>query len=128
VIVRLLLFAGAREAAGTGKAEFEVDDGASLERLLADAVARFGDPFARVLGTARVWVNGDEPAGGPTAELHADDEIAVLPPVSGGSDPPCGVPGDSGLALLASEDWCASPSSVLRSSGEPASQLPRPRC
>jgi molybdopterin converting factor small subunit len=87
VIVRLLLFAGAREAAGTGKAEFEVDDGASLDQLLGDAVARFGEPFARVLGTARVWVNGDEPAGGTAAELHADDEIAVLPPVSGGAEP-----------------------------------------
>jgi molybdopterin converting factor small subunit len=85
VIVRLLLFAGAREAAGCSKAEFEVDEGASLEQLLADSVARFGDPFARVLATARVWVNGDEPAGGGAAELHAEDEIAVLPPVSGGA-------------------------------------------
>jgi sulfur-carrier protein len=85
VIVRLLLFAGAREAAGCSKADFEVDDGASVERLLADAVARFGDPFARVLATARVWVNGDEPPGGTSGALHADDEIAVLPPVSGGA-------------------------------------------
>ncbi len=85
MIVRLLLFAGAREAAGTGKAEFEVDEGASLERLLADAVARFGEPFARVLATARVWVNGDEPSGGTAAGLCPDDEIAVLPPVSGGA-------------------------------------------
>jgi molybdopterin converting factor small subunit len=85
VIVRLLLFAGAREAAGCSKADFEVADGASVERLLADAVERFGDPFARVLATARVWVNGDEPPGGTSAALHADDEIAVLPPVSGGA-------------------------------------------
>ena len=85
MIVRLLLFAGAREAAGCGKAEFEVDDDASVERLLAAAVERFGDPFARVLATARVWVNGDEPPGGAAAALQADDEIAVLPPVSGGA-------------------------------------------
>jgi molybdopterin converting factor small subunit len=85
VIVRLLLFAGAREAAGTGRDEFELDTGTSLGELTAAAVDRYGDGFARVLATARVWVNGDEPAGGAAAELRADDEIAVLPPVSGGA-------------------------------------------
>jgi molybdopterin converting factor small subunit len=85
VIVRLLLFAGAREAAGCSKADFEVDEDTTVERLLADAVERFGDPFARVLATARVWVNGDEPPNGTAATLQADDEIAVLPPVSGGA-------------------------------------------
>jgi molybdopterin converting factor small subunit len=84
VIVRLLLFAGAREAAGCSRADFDLGEGASLEQLLADAVSRFGDPFARVLATARVWVNGDEPAGGAATALRTDDEIAVLPPVSGG--------------------------------------------
>ena len=42
---------------------------------------RYGDPFARVLGTARVWINGDEPAHGRETVLGAGDEIAVLPPV-----------------------------------------------
>jgi molybdopterin converting factor small subunit len=86
VIVRLLLFAGAREAAGCGRAEFELDAGSALDRLLADAVARYGDRFADVLGTARVWINGDEPAGGSATELRDDDEVAILPPVSGGAE------------------------------------------
>jgi molybdopterin converting factor small subunit len=86
VIVRLLLFASAREAAGTSRAEFELADGASLGQLLADAVARYGDPLGRVLLSARVWVNGDEPASGPATKLGPDDEIAVLPPVSGGAN------------------------------------------
>jgi molybdopterin converting factor small subunit len=85
VIVRLLLFAGAREAAGTGRDEFELDPATSLAELTAAAVDRYGDGFARVLATARVWVNGDEPSHGASQELHADDEIAVLPPVSGGA-------------------------------------------
>jgi molybdopterin converting factor small subunit len=38
-----------------------------------------------VLGTARVWVNGDEPAAGDATVLEPGDEVAVLPPVSGGS-------------------------------------------
>ena len=85
MIVRLLLFAGAREAAGRSRDRFELSAGAPLERLLAEAVDRYGDSFARVLATARVWVNGDEPDADRATTLHDDDEIAVLPPVSGGA-------------------------------------------
>jgi molybdopterin converting factor small subunit len=38
-----------------------------------------------VLATSRVWVNGDEPAAGDDTKLRQGDEVAVLPPVSGGS-------------------------------------------
>jgi molybdopterin converting factor small subunit len=37
-----------------------------------------------VLDSARVWVNGDEPADGGATVLDDGDEVAVLPPVSGG--------------------------------------------
>ena len=50
---------------------------------------RYGTEFAAVLARSRVWVNGDEAADGPSTELHDGDEVAVLPPVSGG----CGIPG-----------------------------------
>jgi molybdopterin converting factor small subunit len=36
------------------------------------------------LASARVWVNGDEPAQGDETILRDGDEVAVLPPVSGG--------------------------------------------
>lgn len=85
MIVRLLLFASAREAAGRSRDEFELTPGAPLERLLADAVERYGTSFATVLATARVWVNGDEPGADRATPLGEDDEIAVLPPVSGGA-------------------------------------------
>lgn len=85
MIVRLLLFASAREAAGLSRDEFELTPGAPLERLLADAVERYGASFATVLATARVWVNGDEPGADGSTPLDEDDEIAVLPPVSGGA-------------------------------------------
>ena len=84
MIVRLLLFAAAREAAGRAQDEFDLGADASLQQLLTDSVARYGDGFAQVLGTARVWVNGDEPGSGPATRLRDDDEVAVLPPVSGG--------------------------------------------
>jgi molybdopterin converting factor small subunit len=73
------LFASAREAAGTGR---DVVDGATVADVLAGATHRYGAAFADVLGTCRIWVNG-EPAAGDTAVNDAD-EVAVLPPVSGG--------------------------------------------
>jgi MoaD family protein len=81
-VVRLRLFARAREAAGTGSDD--VPAGTTLRALLDDACARYGDDFAAVLERSRVWVNGDEPADGDATVLADGDEVAVLPPVSGG--------------------------------------------
>lgn len=58
-----------------------------MGEALAVLVDRYGPGFGAVLGTARVWVNGDEPAHGAETPLEHGDELAVLPPVSGG----CGV-------------------------------------
>lgn len=76
----LRMFAAAREAAGTGRVEI---DGTTVGEVLRVATDRFGDGFAAVLSTSRVWVNGD-PADedDPVGE---GDEVAVLPPVSGGA-------------------------------------------
>jgi molybdopterin converting factor small subunit len=74
------LFAQAREAAGTGSVEL---DGATVGEVLDAALARFGPPLADVLGICRVWVNGE--AAERSAPVAAGDEVAVLPPVSGGT-------------------------------------------
>ena len=58
-------------------------DGATVGAVLDAATARYGATFADVLPRCRVWVNGDD-ADASTA-VGADDEIAVLPPVSGGT-------------------------------------------
>jgi len=75
----LRLFAAARQAAGTGTDEI---DAVTVAEVLDAAVARYGDGFAQVLTTCKVWVNG-EPAE-MTSVVAANDEVAVLPPVSGG--------------------------------------------
>jgi molybdopterin synthase sulfur carrier subunit len=75
----LRLFAAAREAAGTGRDDVP---GATVGDVLDAAVARYGDGFAAVLERCKVWRNGDEAT---RDEPVADgDEVAVLPPVSGG--------------------------------------------
>lgn len=76
----LRLFAAAREAAGTGRDDVA---GATVAEVLAAARARYGDRFAAVLADSRVWVNG-EPAFDEDP-VGAGDEVAVLPPVSGGA-------------------------------------------
>lgn len=75
----LRLFASAREAAGTGS---DVVDGTTVGEVLDLAVDRYGAAFAQVLGSCRVWVNGD--AADRSAAVTSTDEVAVLPPVSGG--------------------------------------------
>ncbi len=79
VVARLRLFAQAREAAGTGRVE--VDDG-TVDSILRAAEQIYGEQFTAVVAASQVWVNGD-PADGSTA-VGSNDEVAVLPPVSGG--------------------------------------------
>lgn len=75
----LRLFASAREAAGTGRDEI---DARTVGAVLDEACRRYGEGFASVLDGCRVWCNG-EPATVLDRVGH-DDEVAVLPPVSGG--------------------------------------------
>ena len=82
--VTLRLFAAAREAAGRGHDEYEPDRVPTVGALLHAATALYGARFGEVLVCSRVWVNGDEPAEGPATVLADGDEVAVLPPVSGG--------------------------------------------
>jgi molybdopterin converting factor small subunit len=59
-----------------------VIDGATVREVLDAATERYGAAFAEVLPACRVWVNGDAAdAGTVVADV---DEVAVLPPVSGG--------------------------------------------
>jgi molybdopterin converting factor small subunit len=75
----LRLFAAAREAAGRGRDDVP---GSDVAAVLATACARYGEPFAAVLARSKVWLNGD-PAE-PGDAVRDTDEVAVLPPVSGG--------------------------------------------
>lgn len=75
----MLFFGPARTAAGTGRAEI---DAPTVAALLGLAAARLGPELGAVLARASVWVNG-EPAARERA-LAPGDEVAIVPPVSGG--------------------------------------------
>lgn len=77
----LRLFAALRELAGTSRVEF---DGATVGEVLKSATARYGNEFAEVLKTAAVWRNGE--AAQPSDPVLDRDEVALIPPVSGGSE------------------------------------------
>lgn len=73
------LFAAAREAAGRRCDQFT---GSTVGDILDAAVDCYGTDFETVLDKCAIWRNGE-----PTEreESVADnDEVAVLPPVSGG--------------------------------------------
>jgi molybdopterin synthase sulfur carrier subunit len=79
--VHVRFFAAARDAAG--RRELTVAP-QGLGSLLATLRAHYGPELAAVLETARVWVNGDDPVDGDATALVPGDEVAVVPPVSGG--------------------------------------------
>jgi sulfur-carrier protein len=79
----LRLFASAREAAGLSTAEIA---GSTVGEVLEEACRRFGERFTAVLGSSKVWLNG-EPAN-PSMAVADTDVVAVLPPVSGGARVP----------------------------------------
>ncbi|HDK45742.1 MAG TPA: MoaD/ThiS family protein, partial [Actinobacteria bacterium] len=74
------LFAGLRELAGTPVVDIP---GSTVEEILVLATDRYGSDFRRGLANARIWVNGD-PAEADRV-VGPEDEVALLPPVSGGA-------------------------------------------
>lgn len=77
----MLLFASAREMAGA-RSLGRPCAGQTVAQLREQLGSDLGPGFARLLTTCATWVNG-EPAA-PGTVLQSGDEVAVLPPVSGG--------------------------------------------
>lgn len=78
-MAHLRLFGPAREAAGTPAIDVP---GGSVGAIVAAAEERFGEDFARIVAASSIWLNGDVVA--PDARVDDGDEVAVIPPVSGG--------------------------------------------
>jgi len=77
VLVKVRLFAGLRERAGSGTLELELPEGARTEDVWG--ALELGDrPDGLAVAVNRRYVDEDEP-------LSDGDEVALIPPVSGGS-------------------------------------------
>jgi MoaE-MoaD fusion protein len=75
--IRVRLFAALRERAGSGEVELELPDGA----VVGDALERLGgltDGLRVVMAVNQEYADAD-------VQLHSGDEVALIPPVSGGS-------------------------------------------
>ena len=57
--------------------------GTTVQEVLDAARHRYGEPFGTLLASCAVWCNG-EPCD-PADPVGDADEVAVLPPVSGGA-------------------------------------------
>lgn len=81
MIVQVRLFAALRETLGEDQLELELPNGTTVERLWERLVER--DPrLAPFSGSINFAVNHDFVSR--DKELLPDDEVAFLPPVSGG--------------------------------------------
>lgn len=81
--IRVRLFAMQRETAGTKELRLEVPLGSTVEDAWA-AVVEVVPALARGRSSLRFAVNGSY--SGPETPLADGDEIACIPPVSGGAD------------------------------------------
>jgi molybdopterin synthase catalytic subunit len=81
VRVSVRLFAAFRERAGASTVEVEVGPSATVADVVAAVVARV-PALGEVIAAARPVVNKE--FAGPEQPIEAGDELALLPPVSGG--------------------------------------------
>ena len=78
--VSVRLFAALRDLAGAAHVEA---DGATVGEVVAELSARYGERFAGIARAGSVIVDGERASADRT--LAEGDEVALLPPVSGGS-------------------------------------------
>ena len=77
MLVTVRLFAMLRERAGTGELQLELPDGARVRDALA-GVRELADGLPLVMAVNREYADADAP-------LRPGDELALIPPVSGGA-------------------------------------------
>jgi MoaD family protein len=79
-VVKVRLFAALREIAESSEVEAEGTTAGEVADALSE---RFGDRFGQIAAVGSLVVNGERASR--STPVDAGDEIALLPPVSGGS-------------------------------------------
>jgi MoaD family protein len=78
--VSVRLFAALRDLAGASRVQAE---GATVGEVVAGLSERYGERFAAIVRAGSVVVDGERAAA--DRRLANGEEVALLPPVSGGS-------------------------------------------
>jgi len=78
-VVRVRLFAALREAAGASEVPAE---GRTVGEVVDGVAATYGERFAVIAAVSSFVVNGERADRGTV--VAEGDEVAILPPVSGG--------------------------------------------
>jgi sulfur-carrier protein len=79
-MVKVRLFAALREIAGASEVEAEGRSAGDVVDVLS---SRYGERFSQIAAVGSVVVNGERASR--TTLVAEGDEVALLPPVSGGS-------------------------------------------
>lgn len=108
--LRLLAFASASDALGAAEREIELPDGADVAALRAELVRRHPE-----LGAlwSRLAVAVDGEIAGPAEPIPDGAEVALLPPVSGGSATAAEAPATPERLQAALTDGAIDPGAVL---------------
>lgn len=81
-MARVRLFAALREMAGSSVVEVEDADAGTPAQIVRALSERYGERFAGIANAGSVVVNGERAT--LDMPLTGSEEVALLPPVSGG--------------------------------------------
>src|SRR5258706_16156662 len=88
--VRVLFFGMLKDLMGRSSDELSLPAGSTV----ADLLARYEQAVPRLHDYSRaIALSVNQQYAAPTAALHDNDEVGMLPPVSGGKDGGAGAPG-----------------------------------
>jgi molybdopterin converting factor subunit 1 len=77
--IKVSFFAQSREIAGQSQMDFEIKEGDTVSDLLSRLISRFHD-----LSSVHIMVAVNSSYVDNSQILHDGDEVAIIPPVSGG--------------------------------------------
>lgn len=83
VSVTVLFFAGARELSGIERATLTLTATTTPEQLLSQVVRSFGE-LEKIRRSVIISLNQEYCAPGQDLVLSTGDEVAIIPPISGG--------------------------------------------
>jgi MoaE-MoaD fusion protein len=86
ITIHVLFFGGAKDIAGTNSIELNLESPTTLTNATEAVLTRF--PGLRRYGRSLLFAVNQEYSSGNT-QIQANDELAVFPPVSGGSETVC---------------------------------------